>query len=247
MRASMTRASLGSLLVAMACLASGGGCGKTASCRPSTLFLNVDLGPYAAANRLEVDVMVSTATTPEHTELALRGAGAGGLEVDFPHGYPAGANASVVLTLYAQATELAARTTSVHFAPECSVVSIDFGVDAGQDAAGRAGAGGGVGGRGGGGGGAGSMGAAGGPAGMAGARAGAGGAGGTPGGTAGSKAGGGGQAGLGAGTAGSRRGDRGRGDGRSGGSGARGLWRRLRRSRRRVRADWPGELLQQSG
>src|SRR5690349_15140030 len=93
MRASMRRLSVGSLLVAMTWVAAVAGCGKTASCRPSTLFLNVDLGPYATATRLDVDVMVATATAPEHTQLALKGAGAGGLEVDFPHGYPAGENA----------------------------------------------------------------------------------------------------------------------------------------------------------
>ena len=211
MRASMTRLSLGSL-VAMAWVASAGGCGKTASCRPSTLFLNVDLGPYATATRLDVDVMVATATAPEHTQLALKGAGAGGLEVDFPHGYPAGENASVVLTLYAQTTELAARTTMVHLAAECSVVSVDFGGDAGQDAAGRAGAGGGGGGRGGGS--AGTTGLAGAPAGTAGA--GVGGASGT----GGSNAGNGGQAGRAAGTAGSSGGTAGAGTAGAGTGGA---------------------------
>jgi hypothetical protein len=76
----------GALVAAMA-LATGG-CGKVASCRPGTLFLNVQLGPYATANRLDVDVSVTGAAT-QHTSLTLAsGAGAGGVEVR-SNGYPA--------------------------------------------------------------------------------------------------------------------------------------------------------------
>jgi hypothetical protein len=124
---------LGALATATALVT--GGCGKVASCRPGTLFLNVQLGPYATANRLDVDVSVAGAAS-QHTSLTLTsGAGAGGVEVQFPNGYPGGSSATVTLTLFSQTTQIAQQISIIKLVGDCSTATIDFGSsDAGSDA-----------------------------------------------------------------------------------------------------------------
>ena len=76
-----------------------GACDKQSSCRPGTVFLHVDLGPFTSgANELDVDVSVDGATVM-HTALAVTpGMRTGGVEVQFPDGYPAGRSVMIQVT-----------------------------------------------------------------------------------------------------------------------------------------------------
>ena len=126
------------------------GCSKVESCRPGTLFLTVALGPYASsAGKLDVDVtlsaMADAGSAPQQTELTLKpGSQRGGVEVQFPAGYPAGQSATVTLTLLSGAgAELAERVVTELLPSGCGAVTVDFGLtDAGTDAGGGASGGG---------------------------------------------------------------------------------------------------------
>src|SRR6266545_2916909 len=161
--------------LAFAALAAAGGCAdKVERCRPETLFIHFILVPFATADRLDVDVAVAGAGNPRHTQLTLTGAGSGGVEVEFPNGYPAGREASVTLTLFSGSTELA--RFGPHLLPlgaRCTLLEVDFGPGDGGSTGngGRAGGGRGGGGAGSGGGAAGTIGTGG----VAGSTAGAGG------------------------------------------------------------------------
>jgi hypothetical protein len=186
-------------------------CTKQMPCRPGTVFVSVDLGGYTTATHLDVDVSVGGAT-PQHTTLPTGGARRGGVEVQFPGGYPGGDSVTIVVTLRQSTTPLAMRSVQIDLTDDCGSVDVDFGgVDGG---------GGGQGGRSGSSGGAG----AGGAAGSAGVTGGAGAAGATGRGGAGGMAGGAGAAGGVAGAAGSVAGAGGVAGaaGRGGGGGAAG-------------------------
>ena len=122
------------LVLGLVAISVAAGCGKVSTCRPGTLFLHVNLGQYATANRLDVDILVEGSTTPQHTQLTLTGVGAGGVEVEFPNGYPTGRYATVTLTLFSQSTEVAQRASTVYLPGSCAVAEVDFSRDAGQDA-----------------------------------------------------------------------------------------------------------------
>ena len=59
MRAAVHRIVLGALLAA----ALSAACSKSESCRPGTLFLAVNLGPYAQADKIDVAVTVAGGAT----------------------------------------------------------------------------------------------------------------------------------------------------------------------------------------
>ena len=79
-----------------------GACDKQSSCRPATVFLHVDLGPFTSgASQLDVGVSVDGATVM-HTALAVTpGMRTGGIEVQFPEGYPAGRPVMIQVTVQA--------------------------------------------------------------------------------------------------------------------------------------------------
>jgi hypothetical protein len=187
----------------------GASCEKQSSCRPGTIFVQVDVTPYITANQVDVDVSVGDAT-PVHTQLHFSaGTRGGGVEVQFPNGYPAGRTVSITLSLSAgTGPTLATRMVQVVLTGECAAITVDFATDGGAGGGGGVSAGG-ANGRGGSGGAGGSLG---------GAAAGAGGGAGTGGGAAGT---GGGAAGRG-GTGGSAGAGGAAGRGGSGGSGGSG-------------------------
>ncbi len=142
MRAASERIGLGALLVVALSIA----CSKSESCRPGTLFLSVNLGPYIQADTIDVDVTVTGGTT-SHGVVTLKAGSesSGGVEVEFPGGYPAGETVSVTLTLLAGTTELAEQTTTVTLLAGCTSRSVDFVQDGGAGGSGgRAGASGGA-------------------------------------------------------------------------------------------------------
>jgi hypothetical protein len=196
LRAPVHRIVLAALLVATLSVA----CSKSESCRPGTLFLSVNLGAYAQADKIDVAVTVAGVTTSQMPLTLKAGSGsAGGVEVDFPNGYTSGETVSVTLTLFEGTTELAQQIATVTLAAGCTSLAVDFDQDGGASGTGgNVGAGGGNGGNGGlpgSGGAAGNGGSGGSPGsgGAAGGKAGAGGVGGLKGsGGAGGKAGGGG-------------------------------------------------------
>jgi hypothetical protein len=150
------------LVAALALVAlAGAGCSKQMPCRPGTLFVHVDLGPYAAATRLTVQVTVDGEMRSEDLPLT-SGAGSGGVEVKFPNGYPTGKQVDVVLSLTVPGQGAVAQSTRLVLDGECESVSFDFGDGDGGMMTGGGGAGGATGGRGGAGGVAGAGGGAGG-------------------------------------------------------------------------------------
>ena len=147
MRASSTRCAV--LLMATGAFAAAA-CSNAESCRPGTLFMTVELGPYASsAAELEVEVALgaagdAAASAPKQTELTLKpGSRSGGVEVQFPGGYEAGRTATITLTLLSSGgLPLAVQVETEVLPPGCGALTVDFGAsDAGSD--GRAGAGGG--------------------------------------------------------------------------------------------------------
>src|SRR5262249_52790265 len=158
------------------------------SCRPGTIFVQVGVAPFITANQVDIDVSVD-GNTPVRTSLHFpTGTRAGGVEVKFPNGYPAGKKVDVDLSLSAAGgPSWAMRSVQVLLSGDCAAITGDFGADGGM---------GGAGGRGGGG-------AGGGVGGTAGTGGSAAGTGGSAGGTGGSAAGtGGSAAGTGGGAAG---------------------------------------------
>ncbi|HEY7375778.1 MAG TPA: hypothetical protein VIF57_26710, partial [Polyangia bacterium] len=206
----------------------GAACDKQSSCRPGTIFVQVDVAPFITANEVGIDVSVD-GSTPVHTDLRFpTGTRAGGVEVKFPNGYPAGKKVALTLSLSAGAGSiLATRSMQIVLTGDCAAITVDFAADGGMGGGGGASAGAGGHGGGGGGGAGGSLGgntgggggsAGGTGGGSAGAGGGTGGTGGAAGrGGAGGSAGTGGSAGAGGGAAG--RGGAGGGAGRGGAGG----------------------------
>jgi len=117
-----------------------GACSNRESCRPGTLFMTVELGPYTNADHLDVDVTLeasgdAAASAPKQTPLTLKpGSRSGGLEVVFPNGYQAGRRAMITLTLLSGESSLATQVVTPVLSPGCSTVTVDFGAgDAGND------------------------------------------------------------------------------------------------------------------
>jgi len=193
----------------------GNACDKESSCRPGTAFVHVDPGSYVTANEVGIDVSIEGGS-PTHTALVIpTGSRGGGVEVQFPGGYPAGKSVAITVTLSASGTTLASRRVDRVLGGDCAVFDVNFRtVDGGQGGSGGASAG-----RGGNGGAAGDGGTSG-TVGTAGTGGSAGGAAGTGGATAGT--GGGGAAGTGGGPAG-----RGGAGGGAAGRGGTGAWRAL--------------------
>jgi hypothetical protein len=116
-------------------------CDKQSSCRPGTLFLQVDLGPFTSGvNELDVGVSVDGATAM-HTALAVTpGMRTGGVEVQFPEGYPVGKSVMIQVTVKAAGTDIATHTLTVFPADGCGVVEVRFfGADAVMGAGGAGG------------------------------------------------------------------------------------------------------------
>ena len=205
----MRRMAAAGVVCALAALA-GAACEKQSSCRPGTIFVQVDVAPYITANQVDIDVSVNGGT-PVHTQLHFQaGTRSGGVEVQFPGGYPSGKTVDITIALSAgSGPVLAMRTVHVIPTGECEAITVDFGAGDG----GGGGAGGGSGG--------GSGGSAAGVAGSAGGAAGSAGDAGSAGGAAG-RGGTGGAAGTTSGTAGTTGGAGGATAGRGGGGGSAG-------------------------
>ena len=128
------------LLVALSALGTAA-CSKVESCRPGTLFVAVELGPYTnSADQLDVAVTLeaggdAAASAPKQTQLALKpGTRSGGVEVQFPNGYETGRTATITLTLLSGGSSLAARVATEVLPPGCGTLTVDFGAgDAGSD------------------------------------------------------------------------------------------------------------------
>jgi hypothetical protein len=125
-------------------------CETQHNCRSGTMFLQVDLGPFK--NVSEVDVSVSiNGMNPTTTALPIAaGAKTGGIEIDFPHGYPSGDVVTVGVEAKVANTTIALHSTTVYVTEGCETVDVGF--YAGDAVTGAGGAGGssaGAGGRGG--------------------------------------------------------------------------------------------------
>ena len=201
-------------------IAAFAGCGGgTRACKDGTLFVTVKFGgSAAAADQVAVDVRVDGVMTMNATAVRDRnGTGDGTFELNFPHGYPAGKKIDVLVTAFANGTQIDSNTGTVTSLPAgCTTLTIPLGGGA-TGTGGAGGTGGGAAGRGGTTGTGGSTAGRGGTTGVGGTGGSTAGRGGTTG-VGGSTAGRGGTTGVGGSTAG--RG--GTGGGGAGGTGGRG-------------------------
>jgi hypothetical protein len=115
----------GLLALAAATLA-GVSCDTQARCRPGTLFVHVDLGPFPTADEADVSVSVDGAN-PMTTALRVPpGATAGGVEVVFPDGYPANKPVMIQVTVKRGSETLAVHGFIVYPVEGCDVFELRF-------------------------------------------------------------------------------------------------------------------------
>ena len=120
-------------ILAVASLVGQLGCGQIRPCRTGTVFLTIRLSAADGIDRLSIDLAVNGASSLAPGELALApgNRAGGGVEVDFPKGYPAGAEVVVVVTAWAGANPVGTRSARQTLAPSCSSLELDFTTDAG--------------------------------------------------------------------------------------------------------------------
>jgi hypothetical protein len=111
--------------VALAGLA-GGGCDKLLSCRPGTVFVNLDFGQFVTATQLRIDVSIDGGAAQPTTRDITPGTRGGSVEVEFPNNYPAGRTVTIVVMLTANGTPLAVHREDVEATGECEAVSVVF-------------------------------------------------------------------------------------------------------------------------
>src|SRR5436190_1554617 len=106
----------------------GTACEKQSSCRPGTIFVQVEVAPFITANQVDIDVSVGGGA-PVHTQLHFpAGTRSGGVEVQFPAGYPSGKSVDITLALSAgSGPVLATRTVHVTPTGDCDTITVDFG------------------------------------------------------------------------------------------------------------------------
>ena len=147
MAAAARRGPAAVILVALAAFA-GAGCDTQARCRPGTVFLHVDVGPFTTADAADISVSVDRAPPMTTSRPIPAGARTGGVEVVFPHGYPTGKSVDIQVTLKANGMPIATRTENLGaLVAGCDVLDETFtGVDALTGAGGAGGSNGGTGG-----------------------------------------------------------------------------------------------------
>jgi hypothetical protein len=111
------------------------GCGgQTRPCRAGTVWLTVRLPIASSADRLSISVSVNgAAPTVSQLTLPVGSAGGGSIEIAFPGGYPAGAEAVVGVTSFARGVLVGSRSAELTLAPSCSALVLDFSIDAGLE------------------------------------------------------------------------------------------------------------------
>jgi hypothetical protein len=77
------------------------------------MFLHVDLGPFTAANAIDVGVSVDGATVMTTSLPVTPGVRGGGVEVVFPHGYPSGKRVDLLVTLKANGMPVAVHSETI--------------------------------------------------------------------------------------------------------------------------------------
>src|ERR1041384_6335744 len=89
----------------------GVGCDTEKSCKPGTVFVQVEPGSNVTANELWIDVSVSGGA-PVRSVLSIpSGSRGGGVEIDFPSGYPSGQSVEISVSLVANGVVLSTRMT----------------------------------------------------------------------------------------------------------------------------------------
>ena len=123
-RPGSSRAVLWGAVVALALAAQA--CETERTCRSGTLFVHVDLGPFNKVNEVDISVSIDGAT-PMTTSLPIAsGTHTGGIEIDFPHGYPAGKLVQIDVQSKVAGKPVALHTTTVRVAPGCQAIDFDF-------------------------------------------------------------------------------------------------------------------------
>jgi len=120
-------AAVGLLALALA-MSAGGACSQNRPCRPDTIFVHIDLGPFPSATTEQVDVTLDSTGTTTTTVLGIpSGAKEGGLDVAFPNGYPTGQSVFIQVTLSNFTGVIASRGVVIGSAAAgCDVAEIKF-------------------------------------------------------------------------------------------------------------------------
>jgi len=107
------------------------GCGGgTRACKDGTLFVTVTFaGSAAPADQVTVEVRIDGVMTMNETAIRNRtGGGDGTFEISFPHGYPTGKKVDVLVTAFANASQVGSNTGSVmSLPPGCTALTIALG------------------------------------------------------------------------------------------------------------------------
>ena len=113
-------------LCALAALA-GAACDTEKSCRPATVFLRVEPGRTPGRpTESGIDVAVSGGA-PVRSALAIPpGSRGGGMEIQFPGGYPLGQSVDITVTLVAAGMPLSTRMIHVVLRDECASLKAVF-------------------------------------------------------------------------------------------------------------------------
>jgi hypothetical protein len=93
-------------------------CEHVRPCALGTLFLELDLSAATGADRLRIDATIGGQTL--HSVVSYGGHGSGGLELEFPRGYPAGQPITLQVVASRGSEDLAAGTTGATLGPECT-------------------------------------------------------------------------------------------------------------------------------
>jgi hypothetical protein len=101
------------------------GCNPVAHCRGQTVYVAVTLsGAAATADHLAVGVAIGSGPTKASVVAHTMGAATGGVEVDFPSGYPTGQTLTIRITALAGTTALGTAEGRVTATPGCATTMI---------------------------------------------------------------------------------------------------------------------------
>jgi hypothetical protein len=122
LRVSLTSGLLFTLLLGASALS---GCGKTAQCKPGTLFLTVQAsGAAASATTLNLTIAVGASQKKTSTRFT---SGTGTIEVDFPSGYPIGQKVTITVDAIAGGMVVASGISSITLPASCADLTVTLG------------------------------------------------------------------------------------------------------------------------
>jgi hypothetical protein len=118
-------------MLALVMAASLAGCGAgTRACKPGTLFVDVTLA--VSADTLDISVMTGSGKAITATATLKPDTTTGGIEIDFPHGYPMGQEVTVSITALAGGQIVGSGSDGKKLGSGCDHFSVSIGRSAGD-------------------------------------------------------------------------------------------------------------------